>query len=80
MGGSEHKQDPGRVKAALIDPSLAKLVDEDYEEGIARGVARTPTVFVNGEPFIETFSLKRSQRQSTTPSRLPEMSSRRSPS
>lgn len=55
---AEHKQDVGRVKAALIDPRIAKLVDEDYEEGIARGVARTPTVFVNGEPFIETFKFE----------------------
>lgn len=51
-----HKQDPAHVKAALSDSKLAKLVDEDYEEGVARGVARTPTVFVNGEPFIETFT------------------------
>jgi protein-disulfide isomerase len=55
---TEHKQDPARVKAALSDARFAKLVDEDYEEGIARGVARTPTVFVNGEPFIETFTFE----------------------
>jgi protein-disulfide isomerase len=52
------QQDPAKVKAALSDPRLAKLVDEDYEEGVARGVARTPTVFVNGQPFIETFSFE----------------------
>ncbi len=55
---AEHKQDPARVKAALNDARFAKLIDEDYEEGIARGVARTPTVFVNGEPFIETFTFE----------------------
>ena len=31
---------------------------DDYQEGIARGVARTPTIFVNGEPFIETFTFE----------------------
>ena len=48
--------DPAKVLAALKDEALAKLVEEDYQDGIARGVARTPTVFVNGEPFIETFT------------------------
>ena len=32
-----------------------QLVEDDYQEGIARGVSKTPTVFVNGEPFVETF-------------------------
>jgi protein-disulfide isomerase len=31
-------------------------VEQEYREGVARGVSRTPTVFVNGEPFIETFT------------------------
>lgn len=34
----------------------AAAVDEDYREGVARGIAKTPTVFVNGEPFVETFT------------------------
>jgi protein-disulfide isomerase len=48
--------DATQAQAALSDPALAALVEEDYQEGIARGVARTPTVLVNGEPFIETFT------------------------
>lgn len=48
-------QDPAKVQKALSDPALVKAVEEDYEDGVARGVARTPTVFVNGEPFIEAF-------------------------
>ena len=51
-----HGTDGAKAVAALNDPGLAKLVEEDYQDGIARGVARTPTVFVNGEPFIETFT------------------------
>ena len=44
--------------AALKDARLADLVEKDYQEGVARGVARTPTVFVNGAPFVETFTLE----------------------
>ena len=50
--------DPAKVLAALKDETLARQVEEDYQDGIARGVARTPTVFVNGEPFIETFTVE----------------------
>jgi protein-disulfide isomerase len=53
-----HGADPAKAVAALSDPALAKLVEEDYQDGIARGVARTPTVFVNGEPFIESFTVE----------------------
>jgi protein-disulfide isomerase len=44
--------------AALGDPQLAALVDRDYQEGIARGIAKTPTVLVNGQPFVESFPLE----------------------
>jgi protein-disulfide isomerase len=53
-----HQTDPAKALSALKDPALAKAVEDDYQEGIARGVARTPTVFVNGEPYIETFSVE----------------------
>lgn len=53
-----HGADPANAVAALKDPALTKLVEEDYQDGIARGVARTPTVFVNGEPFIESFTVE----------------------
>jgi protein-disulfide isomerase len=48
-----HGVDGAGAAAALNDAALAKLVEADYQDGIARGVARTPTVFVNGESFIE---------------------------
>ena len=44
--------------AALEDAKLASAVERDYQDGIARGVAKTPTVFVSGKPFIETFTLE----------------------
>ena len=46
------------VLAALQDEKLAALVEKDYQEGVARGIARTPTALVNGEPFIETIVLE----------------------
>ncbi len=52
----QHGADPAKVRAALEDKALAALVEEDYQGGIARGIAHTPTVLVNGEPFVETFT------------------------
>lgn len=49
--------DEAKAAAALADAKLSALVEEDYQEGIARGVGRTPTVLVNARPFIETFTL-----------------------
>ena len=49
---------PDTVLAYRKDPAASKLVEEDLQEGVARGVSRTPTVFVNGQPFIETFTVE----------------------
>jgi protein-disulfide isomerase len=53
----EHSVDPAKAVAALGDPRLAAAVQSDFEEGVARGIAHTPTVLVNGQPFIEHFSV-----------------------
>ncbi len=53
-----HGADPAKAAAALDDKALAALVEDDYQDGIARGIAHTPTVLVNGEPFIETFTFE----------------------
>jgi len=50
--------DPAKALAALKDEELVKLVEADFADGVARGVARTPTVFVDGDPFIETFTVE----------------------
>jgi protein-disulfide isomerase len=34
---------------------MRELVERDMAHGVARGVVHTPTVFVNGKPFVETF-------------------------
>jgi protein-disulfide isomerase len=46
--------DPAAAESALNDAALAAFVQKDYEEGVARGIAHTPTALVNGAPFIET--------------------------
>jgi protein-disulfide isomerase len=53
-----HGVEPAKATAALADQRLADLVEKDYREGVARGIARTPTVLVNGRPFIETFTFE----------------------
>ena len=54
----QHGLDPARALAALNDPRLADLVEKDYQEGVARGISHTPTVLVNGRPFVETFPVQ----------------------
>jgi protein-disulfide isomerase len=54
----DHGVDPAKAVAALEDERLAALVEDDYQEGVARGIAHTPTVLVNGRPFVETFPVE----------------------
>jgi len=55
---TSHGIDPAKALGALSDARLGDLVEKDYQEGVARGVAHTPTVLVNGRPFIETFAVE----------------------
>ncbi|MCC6861970.1 MAG: thioredoxin domain-containing protein [Bryobacterales bacterium] len=50
--------DAAAAAASLQDPNLQALVEKDFQEGVARGVSKTPTVIVNGKPFIETFTFE----------------------
>lgn len=50
---SKHGLDPDQAKAAMSDQRLASLVEQDFQEGIARGVKHTPTAYVGNNPFIE---------------------------
>jgi len=50
--------DPRQARAALNDERLAALVEKDVREGVARGIAKTPTLLVDGVPFIETFTFE----------------------
>jgi protein-disulfide isomerase len=50
--------DPEAAVAALDNPVYAAAVEKDFQDGVARGIAKTPTALVNGEPFIETFTFE----------------------
>jgi protein-disulfide isomerase len=50
--------DPARAVAALDEPRYAAAVEADFQDGVARGVSRTPTAIVNGTPFVETFTFE----------------------
>ncbi len=55
---TSHGIKPEEAIAALKDPRLADLVEKDFQDGVARGIVRTPTVLVNGVSFIETFTFE----------------------
>jgi len=48
--------EPEKAMAALDDARLGALVEKDFQDGVARGVAHTPTALVNGQPFVEHFT------------------------
>src|ERR1035438_10331464 len=50
-----HDIEPDAAVAALSNARYAEVVEQDYQDGVSRGVVHTPTVFVNGKPFVETF-------------------------
>lgn len=52
---AKHAVDPGKAIAALEDDAHKSPVERDFQDGVARGIAKTPTVLVGGEAFIETF-------------------------
>jgi protein-disulfide isomerase len=54
----DHGADPAQAVDALSDARLAGLVEQDYQDGVARGIDKTPTVLVNGRPFIETIAFE----------------------
>lgn len=46
--------DPKAIAAAVDDPRLIAIVDQDRQGAEARGVKNTPTVYVGGLAFVET--------------------------
>ncbi len=55
---NEKHLNPSKALSALDDKALAQAVEADYQDGVARGIAKTPTALVNGQPFIETISFE----------------------
>ncbi len=54
----QYELDPAKVIAALDEARFNDLVEKDYQDGIARGVSKTPTVYVGGEAFVESFTFE----------------------
>jgi protein-disulfide isomerase len=52
----DHSVDPAKAIKALDDAQLNSLIEKDFQDGVARGIAHTPTLLVNGQPFVEHFS------------------------
>ena len=50
--------DADSVLRGLNDEKLTAAIDANVREGQARGVTKTPTVFVNNQAFIEVFTLE----------------------
>jgi protein-disulfide isomerase len=42
------------ITAALTDPRLSTLVDQDIQLATARGITKIPAVYVAGKSFVET--------------------------
>lgn len=53
-----HNIDAIKAVAALDDVANAAAVEADFQDGTARGVAHTPTVLIDGEAFVERFSIE----------------------
>ncbi len=51
-------QDSAKVLAALGNPGYAAAVELDFQDGVARGVSKTPTAYVNAKAYIETFTFE----------------------
>jgi protein-disulfide isomerase len=48
-----NKLDESAIVESLTDARLVILIDQDYMAAVARGVSKTPSVFVGGQPFTE---------------------------
>ncbi len=54
----QHGVDSTKLTAGLENKEFVDAVEAAYQDGVARGIAHTPTVLVDGEPFIETFTFE----------------------
>jgi protein-disulfide isomerase len=45
--------DAERLRQDAADPQIRARIQQDQDDGLARGADRTPTFFVNGRPLLE---------------------------
>jgi protein-disulfide isomerase len=48
--------DPKGMLDSLSDSSVGSLVEQDYLGAVARGISRTPTVYVGNQALVETIT------------------------
>ncbi len=48
-----NKLDADAMVAAITDPRLTGLLEQDRQAAMARGVTKTPTMFIANQPFVE---------------------------
>ncbi|NDJ15229.1 MAG: hypothetical protein EBY17_29270 [Acidobacteriia bacterium] len=48
-----NKLDADAMVAAITDPRLTGLLEQDRQAALARGVTKTPTMFIANQPFVE---------------------------
>ncbi len=48
-----NKLDESAIVESLTDARLVTLIDQDYMAAVARGISKTPSVYVGGQRFIE---------------------------
>jgi protein-disulfide isomerase len=53
------QMDVERFKKDFESPEVAKVVDQQHEQGEKRGVKNTPTIFINGQEFPPPFNPER---------------------
>jgi protein-disulfide isomerase len=49
-----NKLNPDAIVAATSDPRLIGFMEQDRQAALARGVSKTPTMFVANQAFVET--------------------------
>ena len=58
----EYQLDAEKALTALTDAQHVRAVDKEFQDGVAAGVRRTPTVVIAGKEFVETINLDEIQR------------------
>lgn len=53
----DKRLDSEKALAALMNDSYNRAVDAEFQEGVAAGIRRTPTVVVAGKSFVETIDV-----------------------
>lgn len=48
-----NKLDTDAIASSFTDPRLIGLLEQDRQAGMARGVTKTPTMFIANQPFVE---------------------------